>query len=58
MSHCLSCLCPDSGTPCKECGFTQIRHAPGARLGPLVRTPRTPRAELARQAADRVEAGR
>ena len=55
---CLSCLCPEAGTPCKECGYTQIRHAPGARLGPLVRTPRTPRAELARQAADRVEAGR
>ena len=49
MSHCLSCLCPDAGTPCRECGYTQIRHAPGARLGPLVRTPRTPRAELARQ---------
>ena len=46
---CLSCLCPDAGTPCRECGFVQIRHAPGARLGPLVRTPRTPRAELARQ---------
>ncbi len=46
---CASCLCPDAGTPCKECGFTQIRHAPGARLGPLVRTPRTPLAELARQ---------
>ena len=49
MSHCLSCLCPDAGTPCKECGYVQIRHAPGARLWPLVRTPRTPRAELARQ---------
>ena len=49
MSHCLSCLCPDAGTPCRECGFTQIRHAPGARLGPLARVPRTPRAELARQ---------
>lgn len=46
---CASCLCPDAGTPCKECGFVQIRHAPGARLGPMVRTPRTPRAELARQ---------
>jgi hypothetical protein len=54
MSHCLSCLCPDAGTPCRECGYAQIRHAPGARLGPLVRTTRTPLQELLR--AERMHA--